>query len=184
MTTKGEKLLIYADGTWRKLDNSLPAYTRPASSTAKTELLHNKANIWVNDSVWTYKGAMSGGEDGFHYTKVEYTHVFTEKGNAMAMISNHVLPEDRIAIFVARLMSSREGNKVTMLGDELRSVNGIPMHVYELRIEADGESFRGIVAVYVDRGHTVFAYSGIEEKVVDTYRQDIENFVFGLEVHP
>lgn len=184
-TTKGVKILVYSDGTWRPFDNAFPAYTRPTTSTSNIDFLDGKARLWFNDSLWTLKDEESGNENGFAMAMTQYSHLQAAKGESIVMAFNIGLSESMIQdILLSQILSSQDGKKATLLKDEMRLINGWPMHYYEFASEDEGIPVRAIMLIYTSKLGTVIIGASTAEKEHKLYRRDMEDFIYGMEIQP
>lgn len=184
-TTKGVKILVYSDGTWRPFDNAFPAYTRPVTSTSNIDFLDGKARLWFNDSLWTLKDEESDNKDGLITTMTEYQHLQAGKGKSIIMTISIVFSESMIQdILLSKILTSTDGRKATLLKDEMRLINGLPMYYYEFASEDEGIPVRAIMLIYTNKSGTVVTVASIAEKEHKLYRRDIEDFIYGMEIRP
>lgn len=184
-TTKGVKILVYSDGTWRPFDNAFPAYTHPVTSTSTTDFLDGKARLWFNDSLWALKDDESKNENGVAVATIKYSHLQAAKGESTIIVFNIALSESMIQeVLIPKILATKNGKKTTLLKDEMRLVNGLPMHYYECASEDEGIPVRAIMLIYTGKLGTVIIGASIAEKEHKLYRRDIEDFIYGMEIQP
>lgn len=181
ITDNGEEVILNSDGTWKYADIKSGYDTRIdtinyVKDKKSTFLVKSKKipfGIWIDPKKWSFKPNTQ--ED----LPIEY--VFTLKGqDAYAMIVTERIEVGYMGlkgVILSNLQKSDPNARITR--EEMRSVNGVVMEYLELKATIKGSPFVYVGYFYTGDIGTVQFQTFTSEKLLSTYKKEMELLLNG-----
>ena len=190
VTSNGDEVILYKDGTWKYLNDSVVQNeTFARVDTNKTKFLKNPAaaflvksnkvnnGVYIDPKKWTFKkeGDGQAAEFGFtSKTKDIYGMLITEKIE---------MPLETLKM--AALKNAQEAAAdIAIVKEEFRSVNGQLVLLMQMRGTIQGMKFTYLGYYLSSPKGTLQFVTYTSTNLVEEYRKDLEELLNGLVTLP
>lgn len=178
VTESGKTVLIFPDGTWKN-EKSKPSpsgsneFSKPASSTARANILRNRASIYYNPKKWKPKSEEEGGRTTFIHTD----------GDAQAIIITEriQMPMDGLEKMALENAKAAAPDAV-VTHRETRRVNGLDIVLLQIKGTIQGTKFHYYSYYYSSEKGIIQAITFTAQNLFNEYQPDFEEFLNGLTV--
>lgn len=183
VTDSGEEVILYADGTWRYLNDSarveeeIPlnpkTFTRSPGNSFLVKSTRFNVGTWVNPKKWSFKKA-TGNE------AAEFEYDFKD-GDLYAMIITEGLEIPVETLRNIALQNAREAAPdIHIVSQEYRMVNGLKVLCMQMDGTLQGIKFSYVGYYYSNAKGTLQFLSYTSQALLPKYKADIEELLNGL----
>jgi hypothetical protein len=179
-TADGRKVILRSDGSWKFTEAAKPAaapanvpsFTRPATATARVELITGKAALAYDPKKWR-----KDESDENNVTALVHS---TGDGYAKIIAERIEMPLDamrKVAISNARDAAP----DMEVVRDEMRRVNGVDVLCLEMRGQVEGIPIVYFGYYYTGKEGSIQLLTYTGQNLIDEYQKDFEELLAGFE---
>lgn len=183
-TETGKEVLLYPDGTWKQVEEVKPlssrpgTYDKPASAQKVFKSKTGVCGIWLDESKWKSSSRKSLEESDFEFM-FEHT-----AGDAYAgvIIERIAMPLSGLKQTALEALKETHSN-VKVISEEKRVVNGheVLCLIIETTINQIPLTFYNYY--YAGKAGSIQLVTWTGTNLFDEYKQDLTNFLNGLELY-
>lgn len=179
-TADGRKVILRSDGSWKFAEEAakptaagnVPSFTRPATATARVELIAGKATLAYDPKKWK-----ENESDENNVTALVHA---TGDGYAKIIAERIEMPLDamrKVAVSNARDAAP----DIELVRDEMRRVNGVDVLCLEMRGQVEGIPIVYFGYYYTGKEGSIQLLTYTGQNLIDEYQKDFEELLAGFE---
>jgi hypothetical protein len=179
-TETGKEVLLYPDGTWKYAEEIktpyLPSgtYIKPVSAQKVFKSKNGICGIWVDESKWKPQKASEDFEFQFEHTSGDaYTGVIVERVS---------MPLNALKDVVLENIKKADPNP-KIITEEKRLVNGREVLCLVIEVAPGQIPLTFYYYLYTGKAGSIQVVAWTGTNLFDEYKQDLTNFLNGLELY-
>jgi len=183
VTSTGEEVILFDDGTWKYMDVDLPSvdeittnprnFAKAKDSSFLLKSKKTKNGFWINPKKWDFRKGTDNPDAEYELQLKEgdlYGMIITEKVEIpLEALKN-------IALSNAKSVAP----DVRVVKEEYRNVNGLKVLCMQLNGTTQGIKFSYFGYYYSDESGTVQFITYTAQSLIDEYRDTAESLLNGI----
>lgn len=183
VTSTGEEVILFDDGTWKYMDVDLPTvdeittnprnFTKAKESSFLLKSKKTKNGFWINPKKWDFRKGTDNPDAEYELQLKEgdlYGMIITEKVEIpLEALKN-------IALTNAKSVAP----DVKVVKEEYRNVNGLKVLCMQLNGTTQGIKFSYFGYYYSDESGTLQFITYTAQSLIDEYRDTAESLLNGI----
>lgn len=183
ITETGDEVLLYPDGTWAYLNDSLveaktievneKKFTKSKSASFLVKSKKLNIGVWINPKHWTFERANENDASEFN---------FTRKGEDLyAMLISEKMEIPIVTLKQVAFENAREvAPDIKIVNEEYRFVNGIMVYMMQMNGSIQGMRVTYCGYYYSNSNGTIQLITYTAANLFDDYKDQVEELLNGL----